>query len=274
MIGYYAIYYMFSCDERSDILSRKVINEILINVLIIIFSIIFATGIMGAYYYFKIPKQAIMTVPGKMFPATELIEYLDDTSLHGLSVNRFIIEERNEFLKYMWHTKKLHLNYSYIPYTTSDELLETRKTSVKQSIESEITAANSLEAYTINHYASDASQAEEVLAPLTWYMDYLGDSSTLLIMVSLIGMYENKPWLNSDSKIAMTASMDADGNVLPVGSVRLKTITAKSQKADVLFVPKEQLDDTKRLIHHFWRPMEIIGVETIDEVIEWLDENI
>src|SRR5690625_287057 len=101
MIGYYAIYYMFSCDERSDILSRKVINEILINVLIIIFSIIFATGIMGAYYYFKIPKQAIMTVPGKMFPATELIEYLDDTSLHGLSVNRFIIEDRNEFLKYM-----------------------------------------------------------------------------------------------------------------------------------------------------------------------------
>lgn|GEM_PF-2132429 len=253
---------------------RKVIHEIFINALIIIFSVFIALVAMGTYYYFKLPEQAIITVPGNMFSATELIEHLDDTSLHGLSVKRIIVEDKKEFFKYMWQEKKLYLDYSYIPYSTTDELLESRKTSVEQSLESELEAASSLEEYTINHYANDYTEAEEVLAPLTWYMDYLGDSSTLLIMVSLIGMYENKPWFNSDTKIAMTASMDADGNVLPVGSVRLKTITAKSQKADVLFVPKEQLDQTKRLFHHFWRPIKIIGVETIEETLDWLDENI
>lgn len=260
--------------ERSEGLPRNTIRNIIEYVIIFILSVIIAAVVTGVYIYFKLPNQAIINLPGKMFPATELIEDLDDTSLHGLSVRSIITENRNDFVKYMWHEKKLHLNYTYNHFTSSDELIESHQQSTNDALEAEKKAADAIIDYIFDHYAKNENEAIQLLEPLTWYMDYLGDSSTMLITISLIGMYEDKPWFNSTKKVAMTGSMDAEGNVLPVGSVPLKTMTAKKQKADVLIVPEQQLDQTKRFFDRFWQPVTIIGVKTIEEAIHWLDQNI
>lgn len=260
--------------EGGEILLRRILHEILIYTVIIIFSVIVASAATVVYYYIKLPNQAIYTVPGKMFSATELVEHLDETSLYGLSVTQMATQEKKDFFKYMWDEKKLYLNYSYNVFTTTEEVIEGYQKSSEISLEYERKAIDSIVDYAFDEYENIPGEAANLLDPLTWYTDYQGDSSTLLIMISLIGMRENKHWFNSDTKIAITASMDQAGNVLPVGSVRLKTITAKSDHADVLIVPKSQLSETKIFPSYFWRPMTIVGVETIDEAIEWLDKNI
>jgi len=255
-------------------LVRRIFKSILFNTVIIFLSFIIVSFFAGLYFYLKLPNLAIYTVPGKMFSATELVEHLDETNLHGLSVQQVITQEKNDFIKHMWDKRKLHLYYTYNEFTTTKAIVEDYQSSSKISLDYERKAIDSIVDYAFDEYAVSDGDANDLLDPLTWYDDYHGDSSTLLIMISLIGMRENKPWFNTDTKIAITASMDDAGDVLPVGSVPLKTITAKKHNADVLIVPKAQLAETKVFPAYFWRPLTIVGVETIDETIEWLDNNI
>src|SRR5699024_6944399 len=145
--------------------------------------------------------------------------------------------------------------------------------SLRDSLDIEIEAQESIIDYSIDRYDENEAEIESLLQPLSWYMDMYGDSATLLIMIYLIGLHEDKPWINSDKKIAMTASLDENGNVLPVGSVNLKAMVAKSDHADVFIVPLEQIDEARKVIKEN-STVQVVGVETIEETINWLDQHI
>lgn len=71
----------------------------------------------------------------------------------------------------------------------------------------------------------------------------------------------------------ITGSFDKDGNVLPVGGVALKALTAEEKEADIFIVPKEQMDAAYTWVSPD-SDLTVVGVETLDELIAWLDENV
>src|SRR5690625_5070239 len=206
-----------------------------------------------------------------MFPVTELIDELDDTTLYGVSVSSVLVNKRFDFVKFMWEKKTYYRQYAYVQLETEDELKNYFVEEFSHAVESEEAAIDSILDFSIDRY--DEDEVEDVLTPLTWYEDYLGDSSTLLIMLTLIGMHEHKPWIHSSKKIAITGSLDEDGNVLPVGLVNLKAIAAEKNDADIFIVPKEHIDEAYELVGEN-TSLTIVGVETIEETIEWLDNNV
>lgn len=227
----------------------------------------------GVYLYFQIPNNANISFPGRLMPINELIEEPTETNLFAVTVQSILIEERKQFLQFMWQEKRPILRYTYRAFEDSEQLVENAIDEFDYIIEKEFEALDSIVDFSLERFDNNVDQADEFLEPLSWYSDVYGDSMTLLIMVYLIGLHEDKPWIQSEQKIAMTASLDDEGNVLPVGGVPLKAISAKSEKADILFVPKSQVDEVYRGISK-WSKLTVVGVETIDETIEWLDTNV
>ena len=79
-------------------------------------------------------------------------------------------------------------------------------------------------------------------------------------------------------KIAGTGTIDINGNVGYIGGVRQKIITAISNDIDVFFVPHLNDDETDdyieaiKVIEEFNTDMIIVGVETIEDAIRFLEE--
>lgn len=238
-----------------------------------IFSIIVVSTIYGVYLYFQIPNNANISFPGDLIPVNELIEEPTETNLFAVTVQSVMIKERKQFLTFMWQEKRPILRYTYRAYEDTEKLHESAIDEFEHILDKESAAIDSIIDFSFDHFDENVEEVDEFLEPLSWYSDVYGDSMTLLIMVYLIGLHEDKPWIQSNQKIAMTASLDDAENVLPVGAVPLKAISAKREKADVLIVPKEQLDEVYKGISQ-WSKLTVIGVETIDETIEWLDENV
>lgn len=237
------------------------------------FSIIVVSTFYGIYLYFQIPNNASISFPGDLIPVNELIEEPTDTNLFAVTVQSVLVKERKQFLKFMWEEKRPILRYTYTAYEDTETLRESAVNEFEYILDKESEALDSIIDFSFDRFDENVDEVDEFLEPLSWYSDVYGDSMTLLIMVYLIGLHEDKPWIHSEQKIAMTASLDDGGNVLPVGAVPLKAISAKREKADVLIVPKEQLDEVYKGISK-WSKITVVGVETIDETIEWLDKNI
>lgn len=242
-------------------------------VLSFIFSIIVVSTAYGIYLYFQIPNNANISFPGDLIPINELIEEPTETNLFAITVQSVIVKERKQFLKFMWEEKRPILRYTYRTYEDTEKLRESTIDEFEYILEKESAAIDSIVDFSFDRFDDNLDEVDEFLEPLSWYTDVYGDSMTLLIMVYLIGLHEDKPWIQSEQKIAMTASLDNKGDVLPVGAVPLKAISAKREKADVLIVPQEQLDEVYQGISK-WSKLTVVGVETIDETIKWLDENI
>lgn len=141
---------------------------------------------------------------------------------------------------------------------------------VKQSLEAEKEAGIAIIEYVFEHYGE--AETVELLGEFSWNEDYLGDSATLLIITALLGVHENKAWIDADEKIVITGSFDKDGNVLPVGGVALKALTAEEKEADIFIVPKKQIDAAYTWVSPN-SDLTVVGVDTLDELIAWFDEN-
>lgn len=239
----------------------------------LVIAFIIASIITSIYIYIKIPPKAQYSFPGKLIPVTELIDDSGETNLFATSTETLLTTKRSHLLKYMWDKRIFNFRFTYIDYETTEKIVDDYIDSRQISTEKESEAIEAIVDFTFDRFDDDIDQIEAFLEPLTWYEDYHGDSATLIIMLYLIGLNENKAWVHAEQKIAVTASLDRDGNVLPVGAVSLKAIAARKNNADVFIVPKEQLEEAYQYINKNSR-MEIIGVETIDEAIEWLDLNI
>ncbi|HEX9767168.1 MAG TPA: PDZ domain-containing protein [Nitriliruptorales bacterium] len=64
-------------------------------------------------------------------------------------------------------------------------------------------------------------------------------------------------------RIAVTGTMDVDGNVGNIGGIRQKVIAAEDADAELLIVPVDQLEDARRQA----TSIEIVGVRTLAEAL-------
>jgi len=96
-----------------------------------------------------------------------------------------------------------------------------------------------------------------------------GPSAGLMIGLTVYAMLSGDPALD-DLVITGTGSLDANGGVGSVGGVPEKVRAALAYGADVVFVPKRQIDEA--LSVRGAEEMTIIGVATLSEAIEALQE--
>jgi PDZ domain-containing protein len=75
--------------------------------------------------------------------------------------------------------------------------------------------------------------------------------------------------LTGGQKIAVTGTMDRDGNVGPVGGARQKAIAAHSAGAKFMLVPPDEVKDAKKGAGS----MPVIPVTTLDEAIKVLEQH-
>lgn len=79
-------------------------------------------------------------------------------------------------------------------------------------------------------------------------------------------------------KIAGTGEIDEEGNVKRIGGVHQKVIAAYEKGAEIFFAPKEgNREDSnyhvaKKTVEELGIPMEVVGVETFDGAIEFLQQ--
>lgn len=206
-----------------------------------------------------------------------MIEDVDHTNLFGVGVRQMPFEHRNDFVKYMWKEKELILHYAYVQFKDDVSVHQKHLESLIDALESEIEATDAIDEYSSNKYPEAEDEIEKNPLLNQFELDvenYYGDSTYLLLLITMMGIEENKQWVYSDKKIAITGSVEDDGKVKKVGMIPLKTLTARKNGADILIVPKSQLNETKDSVRQFFKPIEIVGVETIDETIEWLVEHI
>jgi Lon-like protease len=69
--------------------------------------------------------------------------------------------------------------------------------------------------------------------------------------------------------VAGTGTIDSLGEVGPIGGIRQKAYTIERSKADVFFVPAEQLADARQGAAQ----LNIVPVKTIDDILKWLKEH-
>jgi PDZ domain-containing protein len=87
---------------------------------------------------------------------------------------------------------------------------------------------------------------------------------TLSIYVSLVKI--NLP----NIKIGGTGTIEVNGDIGEIGGIRQKIVTAERENIDVFFIPSAHLEDINGLEYSY----ELVAVDTIDEAVAWLYENI
>jgi len=89
-----------------------------------------------------------------------------------------------------------------------------------------------------------------------------GSSAGLMIALEILNQLTEND-LSNGLIIAGTGILDIDGNIKPVDGIRQKVISAKRNKADVFFIPKQNYQEAAR----YNKNIKIIPVENFDEVI-------
>ena len=73
--------------------------------------------------------------------------------------------------------------------------------------------------------------------------------------------------------IVGTGTIDANGNVGPIGGVKYKVMGANSGKANIFFVPKENYEEAIQFRDEKGYDLNIIEIATLDDAIEYLRRN-
>ncbi len=98
-----------------------------------------------------------------------------------------------------------------------------------------------------------------------------GPSAGIAMFAALASLYTNRP-VNKD--VAMTGEVTLRGLVLPIGGLKEKTIAALRSGVKTVLVPKLNEKDLPELPEEVKERLNIVPVETVDEVLEYaLEEN-
>lgn len=105
---------------------------------------------------------------------------------------------------------------------------------------------------------------------------YTGDSAGLPIAVELYSKFVGD--VIKGRKVAMTGTIDFEGNVGPIGGVTAKTVLADENGIDLMFVPFDSYDaknysDSIEVSKAIGSDMKIVPVKTLHEVIEYLNTH-
>jgi PDZ domain-containing protein len=74
--------------------------------------------------------------------------------------------------------------------------------------------------------------------------------------------------LTGGHKVAVTGTMDLDGNVGPIGGGAQKAITVRDSGYEVFLVPEPEVDEVREAVGD---DVEVIGVGTLEDALEALD---
>lgn len=247
---------------------KFIIKTVILSVLI---AFIFTGLYAGIKYYLEIPEKAIIYVPGDTYSISRNVETKEDASIHKVTAKIIPVLDKMDFIKEMWDSKQFYPTYVWYNYESEQEVMVTAVDIKIESNKSDLGKYEAFEKYVINRYGED--EAEKFFTPIKIDEEMSGNSDSLAIMLALIAVYEEKNWLHSNKNIVITGNIDEHGNILPVGAVDLKAITAENRDADVFIVPAQQYDEVFKFIGEK-TPMKVLPVKHITETIEWLDSNI
>ena len=90
-----------------------------------------------------------------------------------------------------------------------------------------------------------------------------GDSASITIATAIISAIENIP---NRQDLAMTGSLSVRGEVLPIGGVTAKIESAAKSGIKTVIIPRANAQDV--LLDPQWESIEVIPVDTLDEVME------
>ena len=96
-----------------------------------------------------------------------------------------------------------------------------------------------------------------------------GPSGGLMLSLAIYNSLVQEDITKGD-KIVGTGTIDASGNVGEIDGVKYKILGAKKNKADVFICPIENFNEVKHLKEKYNLKMEIKGVKTFDEALEFL----
>lgn len=91
-----------------------------------------------------------------------------------------------------------------------------------------------------------------------------GPSAGVAMFTALVSMYTNRP-VSKD--VAMTGEISLRGLVLPIGGLKEKTIAALRAGIKTVIIPKLNEKDLPELPQEVLDRLEIVAVETVDEVL-------
>ena len=94
-----------------------------------------------------------------------------------------------------------------------------------------------------------------------------GPSAGVAITTSLISLYTNKK-ISSD--IAMTGEMTLRGEILPVGGIKEKVISAYNQQIHTIYLPKANEIDVKKVPKEIRDSMHIVFVKQYKDIYNLL----
>ena len=92
-----------------------------------------------------------------------------------------------------------------------------------------------------------------------------GPSAGVAITTSLISLYTNK---KVSLDIAMTGEMTLRGEIMPVGGIKEKVISAYNQGIKKLFLPKANELDVKKVPKEIRNQLEIVFVKEYKDIYE------
>lgn len=94
-----------------------------------------------------------------------------------------------------------------------------------------------------------------------------GPSAGLVLALTIINQLTAGD-LTNGKKIAVTGTIDADGNVGSIGGIIQKVYSTSEQGAHLFIVPKGNEKEAKRTMKRINSDMEIIGVATLEEAMQ------
>jgi PDZ domain-containing protein len=99
--------------------------------------------------------------------------------------------------------------------------------------------------------------------------DVGGPSAGLALSLGIIDVMTPGS-LTGGKRVAVTGTIDLDGNVGVIGGIQQKTFLASRSGITLFIVPADEADDARR----FAEPgLEVVGVRTIDEALAALADN-
>jgi PDZ domain-containing protein len=75
--------------------------------------------------------------------------------------------------------------------------------------------------------------------------------------------------VTNGNRVAGTGTIDIHGKVGPIGGIRQKAFSVERTRADVFFVPEEQLKEARQGAAQ----LNIVPVKTIDDILKWLQKH-
>ena len=99
-----------------------------------------------------------------------------------------------------------------------------------------------------------------------------GPSGGLMIALTIYNKLVSYD-ITGGKRVVGTGTIDLKGNVGEIGGVKHKLMAASNRKADIVFVPKDNYKEAKKIKDDKGYNFELVGVSTFDEAVEYLENN-